>query len=97
MSKVSNVLSRYKKLSAEKQNLTPLYALISEYVFNRKFNTQNVPNAGIFTSEDIYDNSAQRANSIMSNVMVNNIWPNGPRTFSLGPTWDTVQTEEVKS
>ncbi len=97
MSKVKNTVERYRKLLAEKQNLNPLYSLVSEYVFNRKYNTHGIPNAGIFADEDVYDNSAQRANSIMANVMVNNIWPNGPRTFAIGRTWDTPSTEEVNS
>ena len=74
-----------------------MFSLISEYVYNRKYDRYGVPNSGIFADGDIYDNTAQRANGIMANVMVNNIWPNGPRTFSLGRTWDTPDTEEVKN
>ncbi len=94
--KVDTILQRFKQLQTKKQNLKPLYELISEYVYNRKFNGNGVPNAGIFTSEDVYDNTAQRANGIMANVMVNNIWPNGPRTFACGRTWDTPDTKPIK-
>lgn len=94
--RIDAILHRFKTLKARKQSLVPLYELISEYVYNRKYEGYGVPNAGIFADEDIYDNTAQRANGIMANVMVNNIWPNGPRTFSVGRTWDTPDTEEIK-
>ncbi len=96
-SRINNIFQRFKVLKNNKQSLTSLFQLISEYVYNRKYDGQDIPNAGIFADEDIYDNTAQRANGIMANVMVNNIWPNGPRTFSLGRTWDTPDTEEVKT
>ncbi len=95
--RISVIIERFNKLKQKKQNLKGLYDLISEYVYNRKFDGGNVPNAGIFTKEDIFDNSAQRANGIMANVMVNNIWPNGPRTFSINRTWDTKDTQENKA
>lgn len=95
--RIGVILERYKKLKSKKQNLKGLYDLISEYVYNRKFDGGGVPNSGIFTKEDIFDNSAQRANAIMANVMVNNIWPNGPRTFSINRTWDTRDTQENKA
>lgn len=94
--RIDAILHRFKTLKARKQSLVPLYDLISEYVYNRKYDGYGIPNAGIFADEDIYDNTAQRANGIMANVMVNNIWPNGPRTFSVGRTWDTPDTEEIK-
>lgn len=96
-SRINNIFQRFKVLKNNKQSLTSLFQLISEYVYNRKYDGQDIPNAGIFADEDIYDNTAQRANGIMANVMVNNIWPNGPRTFSLGRTWDTSDTEEIKA
>lgn len=96
-SRINNIFQRFKVLKNNKRSLTSLFKLISEYVYNRKYDGQDIPNAGIFADEDIYDNTAQRANGIMANVMVNNIWPNGPRTFSLGRTWDTPDTEEVKT
>ncbi len=95
--RIDNIFNRFKTLKTNKQSLKGLYSLISEYVYNRKFDGHGVPNAGIFADEDIFDNTAQRANGIMANVMVNNIWPNGPRTFSVGRTWDTPDTEEIKS
>lgn len=94
--RIDTILQRFKHLQTKKQNLKPLYELISEYVYNRKFDGNGVPNAGIFTSEDVFDNTAQRANGIMANVMVNNIWPNGPRTFACGRTWDTPDNARVK-
>lgn len=94
--RIDTILHRFKTLKARKQSLIPLYSLISEYVYNRQYDGYGVPNAGIFADEDIYDNTAQRANGIMSNVMVNNIWPNGPRTFFIGRTWNTQDTEEIK-
>jgi hypothetical protein len=96
-SRINNIFQRFKVLKNNKRSLKSLFQLISEYVYNRKYDEQDIPNAGIFADEDIYDNTAQRANGIMANVMVNNIWPNGPRTFSLGRTWDTPDTEEVKT
>lgn len=96
-SRINNIFQRFKVLKNNKRSLTSLFKLISEYVYNRKYDGQDIPNAGIFADEDIYDNTAQRANGIMANVMVNNIWPNGPRTFSLGRTWDTPDTEEIKT
>lgn len=96
-SRINNIFQRFKVLKNNKQSLKSLFQLISEYVYNRKYDGQDIPNAGIFADEDIYDNTAQRANGIMANVMVNNIWPNGPRTFSLGRTWDTPDTEEIKT
>lgn len=96
-SRINNIFQRFKVLKNNKRSLNSLFQLISEYVYNRKYDGQDIPNAGIFADEDIYDNTAQRANGIMANVMVNNIWPNGPRTFSLGRTWDTPDTEEVKT
>lgn len=95
--KVDTILQRFKHLQTKKQNLKPMYELISEYVYNRKFDGNGVPNAGIFTSEDVFDNTAQRANGIMANVMVNNIWPNGPRTFTCGRTWDMPDTSKIKN
>jgi len=94
--RVDNIIQRFNKLKSNKSSLNALYDLISEYVYNRKFDGHGVPNAGIFADEDIFDNTAQRANGIMANVMVNNIWPNGPRTFSVGRTWDMADTEEIK-
>lgn len=96
-SRINNIFQRFKVLKNNKQSLTSLFQLISEYVYNRKYDGHDIPNSGIFADEDIYDNTAQRANGIMANVMVNNIWPNGPRTFSLGRTWDTPDTENVKT
>ena len=96
-SRINNIFQRFKVLKNNKRSLISLFKLISEYVYNRKYDGQDIPNAGIFADEDIYDNTAQRANGIMANVMVNNIWPNGPSTFSLGRTWDTPDTEEVKT
>lgn len=96
-SRINNIFQRFKVLKNNKRSLISLFKLISEYVYNRKYDGQDIPNAGIFADEDIYDNTAQRANGIMANVMVNNIWPNGPRTFSLGRTWDTPDTEEIKT
>jgi hypothetical protein len=96
-SRINNIFQRFKVLKNNKRSLNSLFQLISEYVYNRKYDGQDIPNAGIFADEDIYDNTAQRANGIMANVMVNNIWPNGPRTFSLGRTWDTPDTEEIKT
>ena len=96
-SRINNIFQRFKVLKNNKRSLTSLFQLISEYVYNRKYDGYDIPNSGIFADEDIYDNTAQRANGIMANVMVNNIWPNGPRTFSLGRTWDTPDTEDVKS
>lgn len=95
--RIDNIFMRYKKMQQNKASLKSLYTLISEYVYNRKYATEaSVPNSGIFADEDIYDNTAQRANGIMANVMVNNIWPNGPRTFSLNHTWDTDDNKGVK-
>ena len=96
-SRINNIFQRFKVLKNNKRSLNSLFQLISEYVYNRKYDGQDIPNAGIFADEDIYDNTAQRSNVIMADVMVNNIWPNGPRTFSLGRTWDTPDTEEVKT
>lgn len=94
--KVEILLSRNEKLKAEKATLHGIYELISEYVFNKKYNLAKTPNGGIFVDGDIYDNSGLRANSIMANVMVNNLWPNGPRTFKINPTNDTPNTAEIK-
>lgn len=97
-SRINNIFQRFKVLKRNKQSLKSLYSLISEYVYNREYdNNKEVPNSGIFADEDIYDNTAQRANGIMANVMVNNIWPNGPRTFFLNRTWNTPDTAEVKA
>lgn len=97
-SRINNIFQRFKVLKRNKQSLKSLYSLISEYVYNREYdNNKGIPNSGIFADEDIYDNTAQRANGIMSNVMVNNIWPNGPRTFFLNRTWNTPDTAEVKA
>ena len=95
--RIDTIFQRFKALKTNKQSLKSLYSLISEYVYNRKFEGHGVPNAGIFADEDIFDNTALRANGIMSNVMVNNIWPNGPRTFTIGRTWDTPDTDEIKA
>lgn len=94
--KVATLLSRHKKLQSEKAVLNGVYSLISEYVFNKKYNLAGTPNDGLFVDGDIYDNTGLRANSIMSNVMVNNLWPNGPRTFRVRKTWDTPDTKENK-
>lgn len=94
--KVATLLSRHKKLQSEKAVLNGVYSLISEYVFNKKYNLAGTPNGGLFVDGDIYDNTGLRANSIMSNVMVNNLWPNGPRTFRVRKTWDTPDTKENK-
>lgn len=94
--KVATLLSRHKKLQSEKAVLNGIYSLISEYVFNKKYNLAGTPNGGLFVDGDIYDNTGLRANSIMSNVMVNNLWPNGPRTFRVRRTWDTPDTKENK-
>lgn len=94
--KVDIILSRHQKLKSEKATLNGIYSLISEYVFNKKYNIGDTPNGGLFVDGDIYDNNGLRANSIMSNVMVNNLWPNGPRTFRIKPTWDTPDTKEIK-
>lgn len=97
-SRINNIFQRFRVLKRNKQSLKSLYSLISEYVYNREYdNNKGVPNSGIFADEDIYDNTAQRANGIMANVMVNNIWPNGPRTFFLNRTWNTPDTAEVKA
>lgn len=97
-SRINNIFQRFRVLKRNKQSLKSLYSLISEYVYNREYdNNKEVPNSGIFADEDIYDNTAQRANGIMANVMVNNIWPNGPRTFFLNRTWNTPDTAEVKA
>lgn len=95
-SKVDKIIARFDVLKNNKQSLRKIYELISEYVYNRKFDSYDIPNGGIFTDEDVFDNTALRSNSIMSNVMVNNIWPNGPRTFTIDRTWDTPDTAEVK-
>lgn len=94
--RVDTLLSRHQKLKSEKATLHGIYELISEYVFNKKYNLAGTPNGGIFVDGDIYDNTGIRANSIMSNVMVNNLWPNGPRSFRIKRTWDTPDTQEVK-
>lgn len=94
--RVDTLLSRHQKLKSEKAVLHGIYELISEYVFNKKYNLEKTPNSGIFVDGDIYDNTGLRANSIMSNVMVNNLWPNGPRTFKVKRTWDTPDTQEIK-
>lgn len=94
--RVDTLLSRHQKLKSEKAILHGIYELISEYVFNKKYNLEKTPNGGIFVDGDIYDNTGLRANSIMSNVMVNNLWPNGPRTFKVKRTWDTPDTQEIK-
>ena len=94
--RVDILLSRNDKLKSEKATLHGIYELISEYVFNKKYNLARTPNGGIFVDGDIYDNSGLRANSIMANVMVNNLWPNGPRTFRINPTNDTPDTAEIK-
>lgn len=95
--KVKNILERFGKMKQRKNTLLPMYRLISEYVYNKKFEGYGMPNACIFTDEDIYDNTAPRANAIMANVMSNNLWPNGPRTFVLRKTWDTSDTDEIKN
>jgi len=98
MSRVQTLINRYGQLKREKVYLIGLYQLISEYVFSRKQNFNvNVATPGTFVNEDVYDNTAIRANIIMANVMVNNLWPNGPRTFKLTPTWDMPDTEEIKN
>lgn len=94
--RVDTLLSRHQKLKSEKAVLHGIYELISEYVFNKKYNLEKTPNSGIFVDGDVYDNTGLRANSIMSNVMVNNLWPNGPRTFKVKRTWDTPDTQEIK-
>lgn len=94
--RVATLLARHKKLQSEKAVLNGIYSLISEYVFNKKYNLAGTPNGGLFVDGDIYDNTGLRANSIMSNVMVNNLWPNGPRTFRVRKTWDTPDTKENK-
>ena len=94
--RVDTLLSRHQKLKSEKAVLHGIYELISEYVFNKKYNLEKTPNSGIFVDGDVYDNTGLRANSIMSNVMVNNLWPNGPRTFKVKRTWDTPDTQEMK-
>ncbi|UKI40498.1 MAG: hypothetical protein L6V95_09920 [Candidatus Melainabacteria bacterium] len=69
-----------------------MFSLISEYVYNRKYDRYGVPNSGIFADGDIYDNTAQRANGIMANVMVNNIWPNGIEHF----LWEELGTHPIR-
>ena len=93
--RIDIIFQRLKVLKNNKRSLRSLFSLISEYVYNREYDDYDVPNSGIFADGDIYDNTAQRANGIMANVMVNNIWPNGPRTFFLGRTWDTADTAEI--
>lgn len=94
--RVDTLLARHEKLKQEKAVLNGIYSLISEYVFNKKYNLAGTPNGGLFVDGDIYDNTGLRANAIMANVMVNNLWPNGPRTFRIKPTWDTPDTAENK-
>ena len=65
-SRINNIFQRFKVLKNNKRSLNSLFQLISEYVYNRKYDGQDIPNAGIFADEDIYDNTAQRANGIMA-------------------------------
>lgn len=98
--RVDTILERHEKLRQEKEPWLPMYQLIGEYVMTRKQNFTTTKTAGEFLTEHLFDNTAGKANHLMSASMVGAHWPNGARTFRIGAPFglkDTGwETEQVK-
>lgn len=96
--KGQRVWERYEQMKQEKAPWLPLYQLIGEYIQTRKQNFTSDILPGSFTTEQLYDNTASNANHLMAASMIGALWPNGAKTFRIGPPtlYKPRESEEVK-
>lgn len=99
-SKVARIVSRHKKLKAEKEPWLNTYRLIGEYVMSRKQNFNQELQQGQILTGQIFDGTAPRANQLMAASLLGALYPNGPRSFRIDPpddmTPDEKGSEELK-
>jgi len=95
-SKVQRIVSRHKKLKAEKEPWINTYRLIGEFVMSRKQNFNQELQQGQILTGQIFDGTAPRANQLMAASLLGALYPNGPRSFRIDPP-DDMTNEEAGS
>lgn len=88
------IVDRHTELKKEKQMWIPILQLVGEYVMTRKqhFNSEGVP--GEIQTEQVYDNTAARANHIMSSALLGALWPNTAKSVVIRPPWQLQGQED---
>lgn len=94
--KLNSILTRIKKIEADKQPWLVLYQLISEYIGLRKqnFTGQTIP--GAFVVDGVFDSTAIEAAEKASSSLLGALFPSGSRTFRFVPTKELADETEVR-
>jgi hypothetical protein len=97
------ILDRHKARKREKQNWLPILQLCSEYVMSRKqgFSGEISPQPGQVQTEQIFDDTAANANSLMASSFIGALWPSGAKSFRINMPFDMEDeieggSEEIK-
>lgn len=92
------IVERHKILQRYKQPWLTTFELIGEYVMTRKqhFQSEGVP--GEIQTDQLYDNTASRANHIMSSALLGALWPNTAKSVKIRPPrqLQDIESTEIK-
>ncbi len=94
--KIQHILNTNKMLKDRKEPWLTHFQLIGEYIMTRKQNFTEVNERGAFLTRDLFDNTAAKANDVMSSALLGSLWPNGAKTFQLVRTRDIEDTVQTK-
>jgi hypothetical protein len=95
------ILDRYKQMKAQKANWLNLYQTCAEYVMSRKQSFTVDHLQGVPQTDQIFDDTAPNANSLMAAALIGALWPNGAKTFRISMPYGMEEelqgeTEEIK-
>lgn len=96
------ILERFKTMKTEKQPWHRLYQYCGEYVMTRKQNFEGKRAQADILTDNIYDDTAPKANRRMAASLIGALWPNGAKSFRIEPPKEMLdeigeETEEVKA
>lgn len=94
--KVKAALRRRKAMQSKKQQWTPHWQLLGEYIHSRKQDFNSTQQEGDMLNKDLFDATAGKANAVMSSSLIGMLWPNGAKSIRLTPPRGVRETREVK-
>lgn len=80
---IRHLIDRHKKMKTDKQSWLALYQICAEYVMSRKQGFTTSVSPGTIQTDQIYDDTAPYANTLMAAAIIGAIWPNGAKSFRI--------------
>lgn len=81
--RVQKIIERHQQMKAEKAPWLPIYELIGKYVMTRKQHFTSSVTPGEMQNDNIFDDTAVRANQLMAASIIGAAWPNGAKSFQI--------------